>query len=335
MLKAIKMMVPVHRPDDDETTSHVHVHVPLAKCAVSSAAPTPPLLTSRLLASIWQVPSLDALPDMRGWSAEDAKLAWRWRDDKKEFVVSAFGGTLHCTGWAEDQTDDEAAAAEAAAGSGGATAPVDVGNAPHPPPHPPQHPPPPSAAATAERKVGALLSGAARLGGRLQAQLASKLGRTPRPRLPPSAADPSTLAGVPLTTEEDVLHLRHLPEFGGALRPADVEVLLQMLLVPALRVPLLLRFFAEPSRTAALAVPELQRTLDAALFEPGAWQPPDVPKGLPLTIPAPTRAHLATPAGTLFQVRSTPALTPSRPGVNTLSPQAGCSHTRCTRACRS
>ena len=40
--------------------------------------------------------------------------------------------------------------------------------------------------------------------------------------------------------------------------------------------------------------------LDAALFEPGAWQP-DGPKPVPATIPAADRAAMATPAGLLFQ----------------------------------
>jgi hypothetical protein len=43
----------------------------------------------------------------------------------------------------------------------------------------------------------------------------------------------------------------------------------QVLLVPSLRVPMLLNFFAAPNRTAALSQPALQRVLDAALFEPG------------------------------------------------------------------
>ena len=167
-----------------------------------------------------------------------------------------------------------------------------------------------------------LLKGTSKLGN----MLAATLGLGAKPRLPPSAADPSTLAGQPVHTEDDVLHLRQLPEFGGALRPADVEVLLQSLLMPYLRVPLLLRFFAEPSRTAALAQRELQRTLDAAIFEPGVWLPADAPKALPTVCPAPLtrvtrgmqvlitapllapqvcpapdRRHLATAAGTLFQ----------------------------------
>ena len=42
------------------------------------------------------VPSLDALPDVRAWRPEDAKLVWRWKEAEKEgghFVVTAFGGT--------------------------------------------------------------------------------------------------------------------------------------------------------------------------------------------------------------------------------------------------
>lgn len=45
---------------------------------------------------------------------------------------------------------------------------------------------------------------------------------------------------------------------GGTLRASDSELLLQYLLSPYLRVPLLLRFFSEASHTAALSQPELQ-----------------------------------------------------------------------------
>ena len=155
---------------------------------------------------------------------------------------------------------------------------------------------------------------------------ARPFGRTPKPRLPPSAADASSLAGCTISTEEDVLHVRHLlpraaskhglalstasryfwpqvrhlPDFGGMLRASDAELLLQYLLAPYLRVPLLVRFFAQTSHTAALSNPQLQEILDAALFEPGRWQP-NTPKEMPEHIPAPSRAHLATPAGLLFQ----------------------------------
>jgi len=44
------------------------------------------------------------------------------------------------------------------------------------------------------------------------------------------------------------------------------------LTVPYLRVPLLLRFFSQPSHVHALGSAKLQAALDAALFEPGLWQ---------------------------------------------------------------
>jgi hypothetical protein len=121
--------------------------------------------------------------------------------------------------------------------------------------------------------------------------------------------------------------MRHLPDFGGSLKASDVEVMVQVccaravpanppaaqllfhgatfliwqvLLAPYLRIPLLLNFFADASRTSALSSPELQHMLDAVLFEPGEWQPP-VAKTMPKVMPAPNRAHLATPAGLLFQ----------------------------------
>jgi len=74
-------------------------------------------------------------------------------------------------------------------------------------------------------------------------------------------------------------------------------------------VPLLLKFFSEASHTAALAHPELQDVLDAAIFEPGLWQP-NAPKPMPATVPAENRKHLATPTGLLFQeLTHSPAVT--------------------------
>ena len=55
-----------------------------------------------------------------------------------------------------------------------------------------------------------------------------------------------------------MLHLKQLPSFDGALRPAESELLLQYLTVPYLRVPLLLRFFSEPSHVTALGSAKLQ-----------------------------------------------------------------------------
>ena len=149
-------------------------------------------------------------------------------------------------------------------------------------------------------------------------------------------------AGTTVQTEDDVLHVRHLPDFGGHLSAADSEVLIQaraeihaerytprdtrrethaghvlpqVLLHPYLRVPLLLRFFSAPSRTPALASPELRRMLDAALFEPGPWEAPG-------SRVAPThvgghqmgREHMTTPAGLLFsELVHAPKVRPSDP----------------------
>ena len=43
------------------------------------------------------VPSSDALPELRAWAPEDAKISWRWKEDR--FVVKGFGATMHCAGW--------------------------------------------------------------------------------------------------------------------------------------------------------------------------------------------------------------------------------------------
>ena len=123
--------------------------------------------------------------------------------------------------------------------------------------------------------------------------------KEPKPRLAPSAADASSLCGQEVATEEDILHVKSLPDFNGTLRAADSELLLQYLTAPYLRVPLLLRFFSQASHTAALAHPELQDVLDAAVFEPGLWQPNEK-KEMPQHIPAESTRHLATPVGLLF-----------------------------------
>jgi len=82
----------------------------------------------------------------------------------------------------------------------------------------------------------------------------------------------------------------------------DAELMLSYLTAPYLRIPLLLTFFADPQRIGALAHPKIQALLEAALFEPGAWQPAAV-RPLPTHIPPrPTEraAVLGTPLGLLF-----------------------------------
>lgn len=131
--------------------------------------------------------------------------------------------------------------------------------------------------------------------GRIQSFFA---GGANRPRAPPSAADPSALAQSPICCEDDVLHLKELPSFGGRVSSVEAEHLLQVLTVPYLRLPLLLSFFAPQHRVAALAETRVQEMLDATLFEPGEWLPP---AGSPAVteVPAPSRAPFATAAGLL------------------------------------
>lgn len=100
-------------------------------------------------------------------------------------------------------------------------------------------------------------------------------------------------------TEEDVLHLKKLPDFDGTLRASDSELLLSYLTAPYVRVPLLLRFFATPERISALGSKELQSVLHSAVFEPGARLPPG-PRLPPATAPDMDRARLATACGLLF-----------------------------------
>ncbi|CAK9117272.1 unnamed protein product [Durusdinium trenchii] len=119
-----------------------------------------------------------------------------------------------------------------------------------------------------------------------------------------SRASPSVLTGSSqelVNNEDDVLFLKELPSFNGALGAADVELLLSYLTAPYLRIPLVLGFFADRHRASALREPQLQVILDAVLFEPGPWQSPsDLLSVPPETVPAPDRRHLATGAGLLF-----------------------------------
>ena len=224
----------------------------------------PALATLRdvaFLAKAVSHPTADALPETRLWAASDARLIWRVKEDK--------GGTFSVRAFggvmqcaAWVDPDDEASMGDVPAG---------------------------------RESTGKTPGG----GGGFWQRLVG--GKAPRPRRPPSAADASILAGSALATEDDVLQLRHVPDFGGVLRPADSEVLLQALLVPYLRLPLLLQFFAEPTRTSSLSSPELQRMLDAVAFEPAAHEPLAQPCHLPELIPSIERDHLATPCGLLVR----------------------------------
>jgi hypothetical protein len=120
-----------------------------------------------------------------------------------------------------------------------------------------------------------------------------------KPRSTPSQANPSILLGERVDTEDDILHIRNLPDFDGALGAKDCELMLQYLTAPYMRIPLLLNFFSNEVRLKALRNKDLQEVLDAAMFEPGQWKS-DHDVAQPSQIPAADRDHLCTPVGLLF-----------------------------------
>ena len=120
-----------------------------------------------------------------------------------------------------------------------------------------------------------------------------------KPRSTPSQANPSILLGERVDTEDDILHIRTLPDFDGTLGAKDCELMLQYLTAPYMRIPLLLNFFSNEVRLKTLRNKEMQEVLDAAMFEPGQWKS-DHDISLPSIIPAADRNHLCTPVGLLF-----------------------------------
>jgi hypothetical protein len=121
-------------------------------------------------------------------------------------------------------------------------------------------------------------------------------------RAPPSAADPSVLAGQPIENEDDVLHIKNhkLPTFGGRVNQRNSELLLSYLTAPYLRLPLVLSFFATQERLNALGSEQLRALLDGVLFEPGLWKSKTMSqRPLPDSIPY-DKSFLSTSCGLLF-----------------------------------
>ena len=125
------------------------------------------------------------------------------------------------------------------------------------------------------------------------------VGIAAAPRSVPSQANPSILLGENVDNEDDILHVKSLPDFDGTMGAKDCELMLQYLTAPYMRIPLLLNFFSSETRINALRNEELQDVLDAALFEPGQFKNSGK-LASPHHIPAPTRDHLCTPTGLLF-----------------------------------
>jgi hypothetical protein len=76
----------------------------------------------------------------------------------------------------------------------------------------------------------------------------------------------------PILTEDDVLHVKQLPDFDGHLRARECELLLQYLTAPYMRIPLVIHFFADQVRINALSNVQLQGVVDAVVFEPSLFQ---------------------------------------------------------------
>jgi hypothetical protein len=65
----------------------------------------------------------------------------------------------------------------------------------------------------------------------------------------PSTATPAFLTDPhPVRTEDDVLHIKNLPNFEDALGQRDSELLISYLTVPYLRLPLVVTFFSTEDR---------------------------------------------------------------------------------------
>jgi hypothetical protein len=70
-------------------------------------------------------------------------------------------------------------------------------------------------------------------------------------------------------TEDEILHLSNLPDFGGALGQRDSELILSYLTVPYLRIPLVVNFFASDNRVQALKSKALRDMLEYSVVEAG------------------------------------------------------------------
>ncbi len=198
------------------------------------------------------VPTSSALPEVKRWTPQDARLRWKWKGEDKEkcFHVKGFGQTLECNAYTKEDI-----------GADGPPRKAQSGNV----------------FTRIKRRI---------MGGR-------------RARAPHSYANPCYLVDKPVETEDDILHVRTLPDFGDRLRAHDSELLLQYLTAPYIRIPLVMQFFADPQHLLALGSTDLQEVLEAVLFEPGAWQSARQAP-LPMEIPVLDRSHLSTPCGLLF-----------------------------------
>jgi hypothetical protein len=124
-------------------------------------------------------------------------------------------------------------------------------------------------------------------------------------RTGPGLADPSALCGKEIFDEEDILHIKTLPDFDGRLSQRASELLLSYLTVPYLRIPLIMNFFCRGKNIEALANEKLQGIVEGVLFEPEQFQPAGVYDEAKinfadLQIPLADRHFFSSPCGLLF-----------------------------------
>lgn len=231
------------------------------------------------LFKMMMAPTSDMLPEIRYWTYKDAALKWSWKDKSTKesrasgevagkLKVDGFGGRMKILGY--DKEAHDAAIDQKIQASEARKA----------------------AAAKQWKKRKPMFK-------RFASRFAGIGGKKSRPRAGLSGANPSELLDCDVETEEDILHVRHLPDYDGAINAQSLELLSTYLLAPYLRIPLVLSFFCGAEHIRALKNPQMQEVLDSCLFEPGDWQPDYKPRQ-PETIPVFDRDSLATPLGLLF-----------------------------------
>jgi thiol-disulfide isomerase/thioredoxin len=106
-------------------------------------------------------------------------------------------------------------------------------------------------------------------------------------------------APVPVFTEDDILHIHSFTCFEKTLTQKDVELLLSFLIVPYLRIPLTLNFFATADRIHTLRDKKLRHLLDSVLFEPSRYLELGA-NYAPSLVPSEEPKLIASPYGLLF-----------------------------------
>jgi hypothetical protein len=161
-----------------------------------------------------QTPTVEALPEIKYWLPTDARLAWKYNVEKRRYSVSGFGNKLlkpyammpegAKRGKQElvsELEEEEKGNEEDSKELKEAREALEQ-----------------QKLKEKESKPGFLSSLFSRFFGK-------------KSRAPPSAADPSALCGQEIENEDDVLHLRRMPDFGGRITQRNSELLVSSVTV--------------------------------------------------------------------------------------------------------